>query len=244
MSPYYARLFDLMRFARRKEVFTIASLELARAAEDLAHNKGYPVVGFDLAGEESGYPAITHRQAYQYCASHFIKKTVHAGEAYGPESIFQAITQCYANRLGHGTFLFAEDMIQDPNIQDPSAFVRYLADYIASQRIAIEVCPTSNLQTIPDLESIAHHPLKKMLEYNLSVCICTDNRLVSRTTVSDEIMKVVEDIAITPRQLRNLVLAGFKGSFYPGTYNAKRAYVRKAIDRYETLEQSCLHEDA
>ena len=66
-----------------------------------------PVVAFDLAGEEAGYPPADHWAAYQYAHNHFIRKTVHAGEAYGPESIWQAITQCHANRIGHGTFLFA-----------------------------------------------------------------------------------------------------------------------------------------
>ncbi|NCC50971.1 MAG: adenosine deaminase family protein [Spartobacteria bacterium] len=235
MSPYYADLCRVMKHAPKKELFAVASLELAHAAEDMAHHKGLPVVGFDLAGEESGYPAIYHRDAYQYCASHFIKKTVHAGEAYGPESIFQAITECYANRIGHGTFLFAVDMIKDPAIVDPNAFVKLLVEYIASQRIAIEVCPTSNLQTIPAMKDIANHPLRTMLDHNLSVCICTDNRLVSSTTVTDELMKVIDSLQVTPRELRNLVLAGFKGSFYPGSYNAKRAYVRKAIDRFEKL---------
>jgi len=235
MSPYYADLCRVMKHAPKKELFAVASLELAHAAETLVHHKGLPVVGFDLAGEEAGYPADYHRQAYQYCASHFIKKTVHAGEAYGPESIFQAITQCYANRIGHGTFLFAVDMIQDPAIIDPEAFVKYLVEYIASQRIAIEVCPTSNLQTIPNIESMATHPLQMMLEHNLSVCICTDNRLISSTTVTNELMQIIENMPVTPRQLRNVVLAGFKGSFFPGSYNEKRAYVRKAINRFEKL---------
>ncbi|MBN1270580.1 MAG: adenosine deaminase family protein [Kiritimatiellae bacterium] len=239
-SPYYANLFHVMRYSPQKEIFATASLELARAAEVLAHQHGLPVVGFDLAGEESGYPAVAHKAAYHYAHSHFIRKTVHAGEAYGPESIFQAITECFANRIGHGTFLFAADMIVDPDIENPEAFVNYLAEYIASQRIAIEVCPTSNLQTIPVINDVAYHPLKLMLEHNLSVTICTDNRLVSNTSVSDELALVSDSLKITPRQLRNLVLAGFKGSFFPGSYNDKRAYVRKVINRYDALEASML----
>lgn len=239
-SPYYANLFQVMSYAPKREIFSTASLEVARAADVLAHEEGLPVVGFDLAGEEAGYPAIYHREAYQYAHSHFIKKTVHAGEAYGPESIFQAITECYANRIGHGTFLFATDMIRDPNIENPEAFVHYLAEYIASQRIAFEVCPTSNLQTIPDITDVSKHPIRQMLDHNLSVTICTDNRLVSNTSISDEIALVVDHVNITPRQLRNLVVAGFKGSFYPGSYNEKRTYVRQAIDRYDALAAEML----
>lgn len=237
MSPYYGELFRVMAHAPRKEVFATASLELARAAVELAHRHGLPVVGFDLAGEEAGYPAVAHKAAYAYAHSHFLRKTVHAGEAYGPESIFQAITDCHANRIGHGTFLFAHELIRDPEIEDPRMFVHHLAEYVASQRITIEVCLTSNLQTIPELRTVAAHPLKMMIEYNLSVSICTDNRTVSNTTVTRELTLVAEELGVTPRQFRNLVVAGFKGSFFPRPYNEKRAYVRRVLDRYHQLAQ-------
>ncbi len=240
MSPYYAQLLNVMSYAPRKEVFATASLELVRAAVDLAHHEGLPVVGFDLAGEEAGYPAVAHRQAYQFAHSHFLKKTVHAGEAYGPESIFQAITECHANRIGHGTFLFAADMIRDPDIEDAEAYVRHLADYIASQRITLEVCLTSNLQTTPSIEAVGEHPLRKMIEHGLSVCLNTDNRLVSNTTMTRELKLAADHIPMTRHQFRNLVIAGFKGSFFPGSYSAKRAYVRQVIRRYEALEKEFL----
>lgn len=236
-SAYYGTLFRLMSYAPRKQVFAAASMELARAAAVLRHDMGLPVVAFDLAGAEAGYPAEDHKAAFQFAHSNFIRKTVHAGEAYGPESIFQAITDCYANRLGHGTWLFAEDMIRNPAIQDPRAYVHNLAEYIASQRICIEVCLTSNLQTLPHMKSIAQHPLRKMLDHNLSVTICTDNRLMSNTTVTREIMLAVENLKMTRRELRNVVVAGFKGSFFPGDYTEKRAYVRQVIDRFEAIEQ-------
>ncbi len=240
MSPYYAAISKVMSYAPRKQIIAAASLELARAAAVLRHDLGMPVVGFDLAGAEAGYPAEDHKAAYQYAHSNFLRKTVHAGEAYGPESIFQAITDCYANRLGHGTWLFADEMIRNPAIEDAKAYVHNLADYIASQRICIEVCLTSNLQTLPQMKSIAQHPLRKMLDHSLSVSICTDNRLVSNTTVTQEIMLAVKHLSMTPRELRNVVVAGFKGSFFPGDYTAKRAYVRQVIDRYEQLEAAFL----
>lgn len=161
MSAYYAQLFDVMPHAPTKEVMSIASLEMARSAAVLAHDKGIPVVGFDLAGAEAGYPAIDHKEAYQYAHVHFLKKTVHAGEAYGPESIFQAITECHADRLGHGTWLFAADKVKDPGIKDPNYYVKCLVDYVATRRITLEVCPTSNLQTIPSITSVADHPCGK-----------------------------------------------------------------------------------
>jgi adenosine deaminase len=235
MSPYYKQICHVMPYAPPKKVFAAASLELARAAVQLAHHDGYPVVGFDLAGAEKGFPAGDHKEAFQYAHSHFIRKTIHAGEAYGPESIFQAITDCYANRIGHGTWLFADTMVKSVPPDEAKAYVSYLAEYIASQRVTIEVCLTSNLQTLPHMKSIARHPLRKMLDHDLSVSICTDNRLMSNTTVTDEIMLAVKHLKMNPRELRNVVIAGFKGSFFPGTYKEKRAYVRRVIDQYDSL---------
>ncbi len=240
MSDYYRKLLSLMSYARKKEVFATASLEIARAGVAMAQKEGIPVVAFDLAGEEAGYPADDHREAFGYAHKHFLRKTVHAGEAYGPESIFQAITDCHANRIGHGTFLFAHEMIQNPMIEDPEKYTRLLAEYIASQRIAIEVNLTSNLQTTPSIKSVAEHPIRQMLDHNLSISICTDNRLVSNTTVSQELELLVSEIPITRQQLRNIVISGFKGSFYPGSYNEKRRYVRQMINRYESLERELL----
>ncbi len=244
MSAYYAQLFDVMPHAPAKEVMAVASLEMARAAATLAHQKGIPVVGFDLAGAEAGFPAIDHKEAYQFAHVHFLKKTVHAGEAYGPESIFQAITECHADRIGHGTFLFAADKVKDPSIKDPDYYVNCLVDYIASRRITLEVCPTSNLQTIPAISSVVEHPLRRMLDANLSVSICTDNRLVSRTSVTRELELVCNHLPVTPARLRNIILAGFKGSFFHGPYNEKRALVRQVINRYDALEKQYLETPA
>ena len=235
MGVYYASLLGVLRSCTPRQVFAIASMEVVREAVAIRNRTGLPIVGFDLAGAEAGYPAVDHHESFHMAHSNFLKKTVHAGEAYGPESIFQAITQCFANRIGHGTFLFAEDMIQNPGIEDRVMYVERLAQYIASQRITIEVCLTSNMQTIPVLTAPAEHSLRRMLDHSMSISICTDNRLVSDTTVTDELDIVVNAFDISPQQLRNIVIAGFKGSFYPGSYIEKRAYVRKVIDIYDTL---------
>ncbi len=235
MSRCYRQLFETLPYASAKQVCTTASMELARAAVDLAHNKGLPVVGFDLAGAEAGYPADDHSAAFQHAHSNFIRKTVHAGEAYGPESIFQAITKCHANRIGHGTWLFAHDLIQNPSIPDPKAYTHHLAEYVASQRITIEVCLTSNAQTLPKMRDLSRHPLRQMLDHELSVSICTDNRLMSNTSVTHELRIAIDKLKMTPRELRNVVIAGFKGSFFPGSYSEKRQFVRQVIDRYEAV---------
>ena len=235
MSPYYADMLRLMEHAPKDEVYGAASLELARAGVEL-RSEGLPVVAFDLAGEEAGYPPADHWAAYQYAHNHFIRKTVHAGEAYGPESIWQAITQCHANRIGHGTFLFAHEMIADPKIEDRKKYVEDLANYMASQRIGVEVCVTSNMQTTPSIKTIAQHPIRKMIDYGLSVSLCTDNRLMSNTTVSREMELVIEGAKLTREEVKRLVIAGFKGSFFHGTFAEKRRFVDAVSTRYDALE--------
>ena len=235
MSPYYAGLMKALSQASKSEIFGIASLELAKMVVKLAKEEKLPVVGFDLAGEEAGYPAADHLDAYRYVHKHFIRKTVHSGEAYGPESIFQAITDCYANRLGHGTHLFAADMIKDKKVKNKEEYVNSLADYIASERIGIEVCLTSNLQTLPQIKSVKEHPIKEMIKRGLPVSINTDNRLVSNTTVTKEMELLVRNVPLAPKELKNIVIAGFKSGFFPGSYVEKRRFVRKVIDRYNAL---------
>lgn len=239
MSPYYERLFARAGKTGPRYIFARASLDLAKEAVQL-RDEGLPIVGFDLAGEEAGYPAIHHQEAFLFAHRHFLRKTVHAGEAYGPESIFQAITECHARRIGHGTFLFSEEAIKLKSIRDKKQYVAQLAEYIANQRITIEVCPTSNLQTIPEFKSLADHPLQLMVDNGLSVTIGTDNRLVSRTSVTAELLLCANHLNLTISQFRDLALAGFKRSFFPRPYGEKRNYVRRAIDLYDTFEKQYL----
>ncbi|MDF7824043.1 adenosine deaminase family protein [Pontiellaceae bacterium B12227] len=240
MSPYYGRLFSHAGKTGHRYIYARASLGLVKEAVRL-RDEGLPVVGFDLAGEEAGYPAIHHQEAFEYAHQNFLRKTVHAGEAYGPESIFQAITGCHANRIGHGTFLFSEEAIKLKSIKEPGKYIGQLSEYIANQRITMEVCPTSNLQTIPEFQTLEDHPLQLMVDNGLSVSISTDNRLVSHTTVTKELMLCVEHLNLTEHQFRNLVLDGFKRSFFPASYLEKRAFVRRAINLYDGLAK--LHLD-
>lgn len=235
MSPYYAMLIKALAQSKKEEIFSIASLELAKMVVRLVKEEHLPIVGFDLAGEEAGYPASDHLAAYHYVHKNFMRKTVHSGEAYGPESIFQAITDCYANRIGHGTHLFSTAMIKDRKVKDKKAYVDSLANYIASERIGVEVCLTSNLQTLPEIKSVKDHPVKEMIKRGLPISINTDNRLVSNTTVTKELELLVRNIDLTPKELKNVVIAGFKGAFFPGSYVEKRKFIRKVIDRYNLL---------
>lgn len=236
MGAYYDRLLDVLPGMAHKEIVSVASLEAIRAAVAARDKHGVPVTGFDLAGEEAGYPAGHHYAAYEEAHRHFIRKTVHAGEAYGPESIYEAITKCHAERIGHGTFLFATERIRDGAVADKAAFAEALADYIATMRVTIEVCPTSNLQTIPELGGdIRNHPVKRMLEYGMAVAVGTDNTLVSHTTINRELALVADACALDMAAFKRLVLAGFKGGFYPGRYGEKRAFVRRVAERFERV---------
>jgi adenosine deaminase len=235
-SVYYDDLVRVHPYSTEDELIPMASLELAKATVKLRTSSDIQVVAFDLAGSEYGYPASAHQEAYDYVHSHFMKKTVHAGEAYGPESIFQAITKLKADRIGHGLRLFREDMIYGKEVTDTGRYVAELANYIADKRITVEVCLTSNLQTCPDLKTVTDHSLGQMLDMNLSLCICTDNRLVSNTTVSRELSLAIDGFKIGPKQLKNILIYGFKRSFFYRPYSDKRRYVRKIINYYDRLE--------
>ncbi len=237
-SAYYKDLFRVHPFSPHKQVMQSASLELAQAAVAIRDRFGIPITGFDLAGREKGYPAEDHRHAYEYAHKNFLKKTVHAGEAYGPESIFQAITDLYADRLGHGYYLLTPSMVAAPSIKDKDEYVRRLAEYIADRRITLEVCLTSNMQTNPTIKDLSQHAFKRMLEARLSTTLCTDNRLVSNTTVTKELLLAIQHFGLSSHELKNIVIYGFKRSFYPGTYIEKRAYVRRIIDFYDRVEKA------
>ena len=230
-SEGYRVLVEALPEASPQELYSAASIQVARAAARLKHEEGLLVVGIDLAGQEKGYPAEDHRAAYQVAHAAFLGKTVHAGEDYGPESIFQAIGDLHADRIGHGTWLFDESKITHRRVTDRKAYVERLAQFIADKRITIEVCLTSNQQTVPELGAdLASHPFNEMRRRRLSTTICTDNRLVSNTTVSNEIARAQQAFSLTDREVRDILIYGFKRSFFPGTYLEKRTYVRQMID--------------
>ncbi len=236
-STYYANLYRILSYSGQDEVIRAASLELARAGVQLRRESDIQIVGFDLAGAESGYPASAHEESYDYVHKNFMRKTVHAGEAYGPESIFQAVAKLHADRIGHGLHLFDEALIFSDKVQDKHAYIEALVDYLAENRTTIEVCLTSNLQTSPAMKSITEHSVRQMLAHRLSLTFCTDNRLVSHTSVQRELALALENFDIAPGQLKDIIAYGFKRSFYYHPYPMKRKWVRQVIDYYETLEK-------
>jgi len=236
MGVYFDNLLDLLPGMAHKDLVSTASLEAVHAAVVARDRHGVPVMGFDLAGEEAGYPAGHHDAAYEEAHRHFLRKTVHAGEAYGPESIYAAIVRCHAERIGHGTFLFDAGRVRGRGVEDKAAYTDALAEYIATMRITIEVCPTSNLQTIPELAGdIRNHPVGRMIEHGMAVAVATDNTLVSHTDLNRELALVSDACALDLAGFKRLVLAGFKGAFYPGRYKDKRLFVRRAAEQFERV---------
>jgi adenosine deaminase len=192
-----------------RNVSSESSLEMAELA--VAY-KGRGVVGFDLAGAEYDHPAKHHRAAFQLVRDNNINVTIHAGEAYGPESIAQAIHVCGAHRIGHGC-----------RLRENGDLLHYVNDH----RIALECCPSSNVQTgaIRDLPS---HPLRLYKNLGLRVTVNTDNRLVTDTTVSKELWLCHTQMGLSMRDLKQLILAGFKSAFLP--FHVKQQYLRKVSE--------------
>lgn len=241
MGDYYRDLYDLHVGTDLQNLSAMASLEVAKLAL-LCQEAGLPVVGFDLAGREDGFPAETHKDAYLYCYKRGIGTTCHAGEAYGPESIKSAIKDCHARRIGHGTQLFHESsIVAKKNVLGKSltkleraSYVNDIVEWIAENRIALEVCLKSNSQTLPEYRDLSKHPFPYYLEHKLRIALCTDNRAISRVSVTDEYERAIALYNIDEQQLKNIVIGGFKACFYPGSYLEKRAYISKVIDFYNS----------
>jgi adenosine deaminase len=173
-----------------------ASLKLA----DLCvryKNKG--VVGFDLAGAEENFPAKDHREAFYMILNHNINATIHAGEAFGPSSIHQAIHYCGAHRIGHGTRL-KED--------------KDLMQYVNDNRITMEICLTSNWHTY-SIRSLKQHPIRFYYDQGIRVTLNTDNRLMSNTTLTKEFGVARDLFDFTLHDFREVTIIAMKAAFLP-----------------------------
>ena len=160
-------------------------------------NKG--VVGFDLAGAEYNVPAKDHKAAFQLILNNNVNCTCHAGEAYGPESIAQALHYVGAHRIGHGT-----------RLRENGDLLNYVNDH----RIPLEICPSSNVQT-GAVSELASHPVKFYFDFGLRVTINTDNRLITDTTVTRELWLVHKHCGLSIEDLSTIIVSGFKSAFLP-----------------------------
>lgn len=192
------------------------SLRLADLALDY-QDRG--VVGFDLAGAEAGFPSIEHADAFDRVAYGNLPATVHAGEAWGPDSIAQALHRCHARRIGHGTRL-GED--------------RDLLDFVRDFRIPLEICPTSNVQTHAT-PSLDNHPLRVYYDHGVVVTLSTDNRLMSGVSLTDEYERVHQALRFDWEELVDITRMAFQSAFLP--YPEKLALLAAVDDEIGRLNR-------
>jgi len=187
------------------------SVRLAELAVDYKHRG---VVAFDLAGGEAGNPAKSHIHAFYHARDSLLNLTIHAGEAWGPDSIRQALFYCGAHRIGHGISLR-----EDPEL------VQYFADH----RIPLEICPSSNVHTM-SVPSLDAHPIGTYVQAGVPVTVNTDNRLFSRTSMTKELWKVYQHCDLDASDLREIALNGFRYAFLP--HQQKQSLLQSITDAF------------
>ncbi|MER6982625.1 adenosine deaminase [Streptomyces carpinensis] len=193
-------LLTAMRHAAR-------ALEIAELAN---HYRDSGVVGFDIAGAEAGYPPTRHLDAFEYLKRENNHFTIHAGEAFGLPSIWQALQWCGADRLGHGVRIIDDIHVQE----DGTVTLGRLASYVRDKRIPLELCPSSNLQT-GAATSYAEHPIGLLRRLHFRATVNTDNRLMSHTSMSREFEHLVEAFGYTLDDMQWFSVNAMKSAFIP-----------------------------
>ncbi|MFD9389953.1 adenosine deaminase [Streptomyces sp. NPDC060000] len=175
------------------------------------------VVGFDIAGAEDGFPPADHLDAFEHLRRENVPFTIHAGEAHGLPSIHQALQVCGAQRIGHGVRI-TDDIVDGK--------LGRLAGWVRDRRIALEMCPTSNLQT-GAAGSIAEHPITALKDLGFRVTLNTDNRLVSGTTMTREMSLLVQEAGWTVEDLRTVTVNALKSAFAP--FDERKALIEDVV---------------
>jgi adenosine deaminase len=183
------------------------SLEMAELAVDF-RERG--VVGFDLAGEEGGYPPKKHVEAFHYIQRQNFNITIHAGEGFGKESIWQAIQYCGAHRIGHGTRLIDDIAFADGKVVK----LGDLAQYVLDKRIPLEICLLSNVHT-GAARSLSEHPFKILYQEKFRVTLNTDNRLMSDTTMTKEFETTGDTFGLSLEDFERITINAMKSAFLP-----------------------------
>jgi adenosine deaminase len=179
-------------------------------AELVVRYRDEGVLGFDIAGAEAGFPPTRHLDAFEYLQRENAHFTIHAGEAFGLPSIWEAIQWCGADRLGHGVRII-DDITKGP---DGRFVLGRLASYVRDKRIPLEMCPRSNVQT-GAAASIEEHPIGLLKDLGFRVTVNTDNRLMSGTSMTDELYGLVEAFGYTLGDLRWFTINAMKSAFLP-----------------------------
>ena len=195
-------------------IYTICSAmrtaELSRQIAELAvANRDRGVVGFDIAGAESGHPPTRHLDAFQYVMRENFHSTIHSGEAFGLPSIWEAVQYCGAARLGHGVRI-----VDDITGESGHEQLGRLASYIRDRRVCLELCPTSNVNT-GVCASIADHPIGMLRRLRFRVTVNTDNRLMSNTSMTKEMSKLAEAFGWGLPDFEWLTINAMKSAFAP-----------------------------
>ncbi|MFF5340704.1 adenosine deaminase [Streptomyces althioticus] len=193
-------LLTAMRHAAR----ALEIAELANAYRDQG------VVGFDIAGAEAGHPPTRHLDAFEYLKRENNHFTIHAGEAFGLPSIWQALQWCGADRLGHGVRIIDDIQVRD----DGTVELGRLAAYVRDKRVPLELCPSSNLQT-GAASSYADHPIGLLRRLHFRATVNTDNRLMSHTSMSREFEHLVEAFGYTLDDMQWFTVNAMKSAFIP-----------------------------
>src|SRR5712691_8843482 len=208
------------------------SMEMAELAVDF---RARGVVGFDLAGEEGGYPAKKHVDAFHYIQRENFNITIHAGEGYGKESIWQAIQYCGAHRIGHGTRLIEDITVVDGKV----AKLGDLAQYVLDKRIPLEICLLSNVHT-GATRSLAEHPFKILYQQKFRVTLNTDNRLMSNTTMTREFKAAVDTFGLSLDDFEKITINAMKSAFLP--YDQRCRFIYSVIKpEYARIRQQVSH---
>jgi len=196
--------------------------ELSIKLVELAHAyRERRCVGFDLAGEEAGHPAKEHLRAFQLAKRLNFSITIHAGESFGPESIWQALQYCGAHRIGHGTRLVEDLVVYEGKVVK----IGSLAQYVLDHRIPLEICLSSNVHT-GAAASLAEHPFPVFRDLGFRLTLNTDNRLMSRTSMTREYELAVEHFGCTLDDLETISINGMKSAFVPYDMRCRMIFER------------------
>ncbi len=182
------------------------SLEIAELA---IRYRDRGVVGFDIAGAEAGHPPTRHLDAFQYMQRENGHFTIHAGEGFGLPSIWEALQWCGADRLGHGVRI-----VDDISVVDGVPVLGRLAAYVRDNRVPLEMCPSSNVQT-GVVASVAEHPIGLLRKLHFRVTVNTDNRLMSGTSMNLEFERLVEGFGYRLDDLQWFTINALKSAFIP-----------------------------